>query len=154
VGEAIGPGLAREVPPDLPFRWARAGGRLWRRPFPGLLPWVESAFRPVGTGWEVRPGRLAAVDVETRTGDVVGAPRRVVALGLDRHRRTGRVRLSALLDDERQETIMKGWRVTGFARWLADRADLPLHESGEVDEKHSVSDRFRAGQPVISAPPP
>ena len=190
---AIRETLAGQVPPGLPFRWARDGEQLWRRPFPGhrwmvlavsvvsapvllsaivfliltplfllplmgllgLLPWNERAFRPVGTGWRVYPGRVEAVDVETRTGDRTSEGRRVVALGLDRRPRTGHVRLHALLDDEERVTIMAGWRqrrtITAFARWLADRADVPLHA---VDEKHSASDRLRAGQPVTSAPPP
>jgi hypothetical protein len=193
--EAIRETLAGEVPPGLPFRWARDGEQLWRRPFPGhrwmvlavsvvsapvllsaivflimtplfllplmgllgLLPWNERAFRPVGYGWRVSPGRLEALHVETRTGDlaIVGESRGVVALGLDRKPRTGHVRLHALLDDEQRVTIMAGWRqrrtITAVARWLADRADVPLHA---VDEKHSASDRLRAGQPVTSAPPP
>ncbi|GAA0951819.1 hypothetical protein [Virgisporangium aurantiacum] len=127
---AIGEALAGEVPPGLPFRWTQVGDQLWRRP---------------SHRWTVRPGRLEAPGG------------RVVALGLDRRPRTGHVRLHALLDDEERVTIMAGWRqrrmITAVAHWLADRADVPLH-AGVLDEKHSASDRLRAGQPVTSAPPP
>jgi hypothetical protein len=90
-----------------------------------LCYWVEAAFNPTGTGWLVRVGRLDAVRIDTRTGIQIGAPRRVVALEL---RRNGA--LHAKFGDGRRRRIAFGRsRVTDLARWLADRADVPLEPS-------------------------
>lgn len=127
IGAAVVPGenrVAPDVPPPLPAGWAhRLDGRtstMWRR--------------PAGIGWRVGAGRLDALTDVTRTGEPTMSTgrRRVVALGLDRHPRTGRVRLHALLDDEERVTVMAGRRtrrkVVRFARWLADRTGVPLFE--------------------------
>jgi len=85
---------------------------------------------PVGDGWRVAVGRLETVRVWSLEGVPSGEPRRVVALDL--HRRPGRARLHAVLDDGNRLKIMAGGggTTTRVARWLADRADLPLRESG------------------------
>lgn len=104
---------------------------LWFLAVGGLCQWVGSAFRPVYPGLRVRAGELEIVEVEVRKpfGPIAVWPRRVVALGLDRHPRTGWVRLHALLENEESLTIMRGRRnVRRFARWLAKRAGIPLYE--------------------------
>jgi hypothetical protein len=147
-----------EQPPRLAL-WGRqraddGAALIWRRPLPGyrwavlavafaggvavartvlavvclpavavLCCRVEAAFDPTGTGWLVRVGRLDAVRIDTRTGTQIGAPRRVVALEL---RRNGA--LYARFGDGQRRRIAYG-RVADLARWLAERADVPLESS-------------------------
>jgi hypothetical protein len=159
LGAVIGPGSASvqsEQPPKLAL-WGRqraddGAALVWRRPLPGyrwavlavafagavalartvlvvvclpavavLCYWVEAAFNPTGTGWLVRVGRLDAVRIDTRTGIQIGARRRVVALELNSA-------LYARFADGQRQRIAAG-RVTEFARWLAERADVPLESS-------------------------
>ena len=94
-----------------------------------LCQGVAWMFHPTGTGWLVGSGRVEAVRVETDDGWETGSggSRRVVALEL--RRRTAYARLDAVFDDADRRKIMSGTNaVTGFARWLSDRADVPLEE--------------------------
>lgn len=80
-------------------------------------------------GLVVYNGRLATVRVGARSGEVVTDPSRAVAVELRRSRWTGRVRLGALLESGQLDRVMAGWRrrrIARLARWLADRADVPL----------------------------
>jgi hypothetical protein len=103
----------------------------------GLQKWVENAFNPVGDGWRVTVGRLETVRVASLEGSAWDGPRRVVALDFDR--RIGpvglRARLYAVLENGEHLKIMAGGtRATiRFARWLADRADLPVRHSDRDD---------------------
>ena len=92
----------------------------------GVVALVVREVHLTRPGWVARVGRLDAVRVRARKGDAVEAPRRVVALHL--RRRTGYARLDATLEDGRRRRIVAGrsGRIAGFARWLSDRADLPL----------------------------
>lgn len=97
--------------------------------FVGYSRWIRGVFQPIGTGWRVVVGGLAGVEIRTRTGDEThpGTARRVVGLELTRHALTGRTRLHAVYDDRHRQMIMAGRRrVDRFARWLAQRSDLPL----------------------------
>jgi multisubunit Na+/H+ antiporter MnhF subunit len=101
-----------------------------------LVRWLDTAMETFGTGWLVRTGRLDFTNVGVRTGDEWpgSRQRRVVALDLVRHLPSGYVRLDAILENENREVVMSGRRdrhtIAGFARWLAELADVPLREAG------------------------
>jgi hypothetical protein len=92
----------------------------------GVVALIVREVHLTRPGWLARVGRLDAVPVMARRGDVVGAPSRVVALRLRRH--AGFARLDATLDDGRRRRVVAGRsaRIGGFAGWLAERADLRI----------------------------
>ena len=94
----------------------------------------------VSLGWLLRTGRLDAVEVRARTGKHLRVVGRVVALDLAIAPAGGAkpYRLVAVLDREQRREILAGrdrHLVEGLARWLANRADVPL-TLGVVERRH------------------
>ena len=91
----------------------------------GVVALVVREVHLTRPGWVARVGRLDAVRVRARKGDAVEAPRRGRPAPASPH---GYARLDATLEDGRRRRIVAGrsGRIAGFARWLSDRADLPL----------------------------